>query len=481
MGLIKKKNNLNVFETIKEQNKTFVNNIELNDEFDREEISNVINSSSNLIIKADIAGAGKTSAFTYTVEKSTTLLITPYNALCFELRKKDFKALTLHKLIGLRCDGEEAVNSKCYDLTGIERIIFDEIYLYSIPNLEKIKQFMDRNSHIKFNATGDEFQLEPIQEKLNVDNFEEYYNSIIHSMFPNVITLHENKRCKTDEDRKIMKELTYKIRNAKKSKIINILKEYNIKIISEDKEITTTKNICALNRTCETVNQLMMKKLHPNTKYQVYQDLICRKSFKQKSKQVGYVNFTYTILDIDDEKNKYTLTDGESDDIVVTKEQIESYFKLPYARTCHSQQGLSIDEKITIFDLNHFMVGNKWIYTAITRTTDIKNIQFYIKKNRFENNEIDIYVEENGLEQVVTKLHRDIGNHWKTDRDAGRNMDDWDLTPAWALDILRKTKRCSLCMKDICEDFSIDRIDNSKGHLKDNCRIICWLCNVSKK
>jgi hypothetical protein len=259
------------------------------------------------------------------------------------------------------------------------------------------------------------------------------------------------------------------------------LKEHNIKIIGDRDELNTTKNICALNRTCETVNQLMMKKLHPNTKYQVYQDLICRKSFKQKSKQVGYVNFTYTILDIDDEKNKYTLTDGESDDIIVTKEQIESYFKLPYARTCHSLQGLSIDEKITIFDLNHFMVGNKWIYTAITRTTDIKNIQFYIKKNRFENNEIDVYVEENGLEQVVTKLHRDISNHWKTDRDAGRNMDDWDLTPAWALDILRKTKRCSLCMKDICEDFSIDRIDNSKGHLKDNCRIICWLCNVSKK
>jgi hypothetical protein len=89
MGLIKKKNNLNVFETIKEQNKIFVNNIELNDEFDREEISSVINSTSNLVIKADIAGAGKTSAFTYTVEKSTTLLITPYNALCFELRKKD--------------------------------------------------------------------------------------------------------------------------------------------------------------------------------------------------------------------------------------------------------------------------------------------------------------------------------------------------------------------------------------------------------
>ena len=54
------------------------------------------------------------------------------------------------------------------------------------------------------------------------------------------------------------------------------------------------------------------------------------------------MNFTYTILDIENEHSKYTLTDGESDDIVVKKEQIESYFKLPYAGTCHSQQGLRL-------------------------------------------------------------------------------------------------------------------------------------------
>jgi len=34
MSSIKKKSNFNVFFTIKEQNKTFMNNIELNDEFD---------------------------------------------------------------------------------------------------------------------------------------------------------------------------------------------------------------------------------------------------------------------------------------------------------------------------------------------------------------------------------------------------------------------------------------------------------------
>ena len=122
-----------------------------------------------------------------------------------------------------------------------------------------------------------------------------------------------------------------------------------------------------------------------------------QKIIQTKTKQVGFVNFTYIITDIDDETNIYTLYDGENDDIYVSAQQLESNFKLPYARTCHSQQGLTIDEKITIFDLNHFMVNTKWIYTAITRTTDLKNIQFYIAPY---NVSLDIY----GLEEVKNKL-----------------------------------------------------------------------------
>jgi superfamily II DNA or RNA helicase len=56
---------------------------------------------SNLLIKVTCAGAGKTSAFIYTAEKTkqNTLFITPYNALCFDLRKKGHNAITLHKLL----------------------------------------------------------------------------------------------------------------------------------------------------------------------------------------------------------------------------------------------------------------------------------------------------------------------------------------------------------------------------------------------
>ena len=158
------------------------------------------------------------------------------------------------------------------------------------------------------------------------------------------------------------------------------------------------------------------------------QQLICKKSFKQKSKQVRYVNFTYTIVNIED--NKYTLSDDENDDIIVSIEQLESYFKLPYARTCHSQQGLLIDEKITIFDLNHFMVNTKWIYTAVTRTTDLKNIQFYMGSKYSLNS--------NGFEAVKYKLKADIENYKITDSNEKRDMSDY-VDVNWALNILQKT------------------------------------------
>jgi len=469
-SLIKKKELINIYETIKEHN--VINNIELNDEFNRDELSEKINEFNHLIIKATCAGAGKTSAFTYNAEKikENTLFITPYNALCFDLRKKGHKAITLHKLLGLRFDGEEGTNCKSFDITNIQRIVFDEIYLYPVSSLEKIKEFMTRHNDKIFNATGDEFQLSPIQDSLTVSNTQSYYNKIITSLFPNVITLNENKRCKTDEDRQRIKDLTLKIRKSdSKHKIINILKEYGIKLIYDTEEIDTEKNVCALNRTCESVNELMYNKLHPENKYYIYQDLICRKSFKQKSKQIGFVNFTYTILDMDERNDRYTLSDGENDNITITKEQLITNFKLPYARTCHSLQGLSVDEKLTIFDLNHWMVDNNWIYTAITRTTDLNNIQFYI--NNYKND---------GLSESLNKIKRDIENHKIADKNARREVIGEYVDHEWVINKLKNNNKCFICQKEICDDFSIDRINNNLSHTKSNCQVICLRCNTSK-
>ena len=95
------------------------------------------------------------------------------------------------------------------------------------------------------------------------------------------------------------------------------------------------------------------------------------------------------------------------------------------------QQGLSIDEKITIFDLNHSMVNTKWIYTAITRSIDLKHIQLYLGRK--------YSLDNNGFEAVKYKLKRDIENHNISDKNAGRDMSD-NIDVEWSLYLFRKDK-----------------------------------------
>ena len=48
-----------------------------------------------------------------------------------------------------------------------------------------------------------------------------------------------------------------------------------------------------------------------------------------------------------------------------------------YCRTCHSFQGSTAEEAITIFDHKFAYASSKWLYTAVTRATDLKKVYFY--------------------------------------------------------------------------------------------------------
>ena len=60
---------------------------------------------------------------------------------------------------------------------------------------------------------------------------------------------------------------------------------------------------------------------------------------------------------------------------------IEANFIHGYCRTCHSFQGSTIDDRITIFDWNFCFVDRNWVYTAVGRATYLNNVYFYNGKN----------------------------------------------------------------------------------------------------
>ena len=71
---------------------------------------------------------------------------------------------------GILYDDNETIENKSkFSVSEYKRIVFDEIFLHNIQNLEQLKSFMIRNPDIKFNATGDPNQLQPVKQELNTD------------------------------------------------------------------------------------------------------------------------------------------------------------------------------------------------------------------------------------------------------------------------------------------------------------------------
>ena len=84
-------------------------------------------------------------------------------------------------------------------------------------------------------------------------------------------------------------------------------------------------------------------------KYYKGLELICKKYYKTKNVRL-YTNYSYIIDEID--SKKFTIIEPV-DDIKMTLDiKLLSHFKLPCCLTCHSVQGLSIDDKVTLFDCN---------------------------------------------------------------------------------------------------------------------------------
>ena len=161
-----------------------------------------------------------------------------------------------------------------------------------------------------------------------------------------------------------------------------------------------------------------------------------------------------------------------------------TYFKLPWCLTCHSVQGLSINDEVTLFDCNTPYVDRNFVWTAITRVRDLKNITF------FEHSENEVQrLEDTKLKQFL-KLK--IDGYKRQDIEAKRTIDKEKYVDVdWFCHQVLNNERCTLCnckyyivtdeRNQIMCNISIDRLDNDISHHKDNCHLLCVECNKSKK
>lgn len=429
-------------------------------------------------------------------------------------------------LLGSGIDNNDYDNNKKYNIDGYEIICIDEIRLYSPQELKLIDRYMKNNPNIIFTSTGDSDQNVPFSYKPNnIINMDHYIDNCIKIMFNNSIKLKINKRLKTDEDK-------LKLYNLKKDildnniPLIDTFKKNNFNIINKYEDIKTIKNIVYFNKRAARIDKYIHENLIDipknykqinGIKYWEGLDLICRSHLiikknkedendnkKKRNKKIEdfidnngytfktncrlYVNYRYTIDEI---KDKFIVLKENVSKIkfLITYNQL-CHFKLPYSFTGHSVQGLSIKEKITIFDTNTPYVDRKWVWTAITRARELDNINIFIHSDNEINN-----LNKSKIKQYFNlKINGYIQQDKKTNRYNPDNYIDfkWFKYNLFFINENNDGKnsycpKCNIILdldydinNNITSNISADRIDNSKGHNKDNIKILCVDCNKKK-
>ena len=170
--------------------------------------------------------------------------------------------------------------------------------------------------------------------------------------------------------------------------------------------------------------------------------------------------------------------------MTLTIDKLDKHFKLPYASTSDSVQGLSIGEKMTIFDCNTPYVDRFFIWTALTRAKYLKKVQV------FEHSRHEVM----SLRKSWVKLYlrNKVNGYKQQDKRAGREYVNKDyINVEWFKTQYRDNKSCPLCRtpfevviendNNVTSNITADRKDNRQAHIVSNCQLMCVKCNNSKR
>src|ERR1700722_12414147 len=211
-------------------------------------------------------------------------------------------------------------------------------------------------------------QLKPIEVPNNIQNSKEYLESCVNQLFPTQFTYEICKRLKTEEDRHRLKQLKKAIFSSESP--VAVLKRFGFNIINDFQSITTKQNICYFKFRSEIVNKYVHNHFIERPKGRIHwynnidfwtgMELVCKTHYKDKNCRL-FVNYVYKIMKIG---LKFFQIKDEQEDIEYSLPlRLLKNFRLPYANTCHSVQGLTINEPITVFECNTPYVDKEFIWT----------------------------------------------------------------------------------------------------------------------
>jgi hypothetical protein len=134
-----------------------------------------------------------------------------------------------------------------------------------------------------------------------------------------------------------------------------------------------------------------------------------------------------------------------------------------------------VDESLTIFDYKYNFVDKKWIWTAITRATDLNNVWFYEYDEKPEN-----------INNIKSYFSKKIEGYKLQDSKAKRNISNNYVDVDWLMKCINK--HCDHCGCNlelnfdngfISSNITAQRTNNDICHSLDNIVPMCVVCNCS--
>ena len=320
--------------------------------------------------------------------------------------------------------------------------------------------------------------LDKTKFKLFDGNVFDKLEGFLSRIFFNVITLQENKRLKSDEDRLLNKKFISVCRSGNRDAFLEFCKKY-MNVVSSWNEIPfeVRKNIrnviTAQNVEKAYFNRLIYQLEHKNDpKFLIGHVIMSQRG--RKSKQDDQEIFPFQKFSVlDQHKKTFVLQNILTKKLVlVSEEQIHKKFVYPYARTCHSYQGNSIDDVLIVTGFHHLYNDMNWLYTAASRTTcfqnvwlivDQKALDFRLDEYRFLQTKIDGYIEQDQKKGFVLDMSRYVDCRWIE------------------LELKNTNGKCTYCKDDLGrETFTLDRIQVNLPHYRSNSVVCCLHCNRKK-
>ena len=437
-------------------------------EYDENRLVELVEKYRCLMIKAKFAGAGK-STICKNMERLKgykVLFVVPTNNLGLEC---EVESVTVNKFFGIAVNDEKLDK---YDHSMFDVIVFDEICFNNTFVLAKIKGFVEQHRANKIIlATGDAKQLSPIKALTNTKKHEIYMNECIDSIFPHHLFLEECKRLKTQEDKDKLRSIYADIFEHELS-LHDVINKY----FKYTDDITGTEsNVAYLNNTCREVSMQVRKRQGKQNEFEVGEIMICREYRKTKTYKIN-VNFRYEIINISDPW--ITIANIKTrEEITLHIGILRSHFIFAFCYTCHSVQGCSIDDDVTIFGWNHHLITREWLWTGITRARDLNRVKFYKYSS-------DLH-EEFNAKCIMNYFDRKVLAYKEQDRKNGFDIPKENYVDAeWLKDNVNgKCANCgcgfvlSMDSGNINSNLTCQRLCNDLPHTKDNVIAFCASCN----